>query len=191
MRRRHLRSACWALGATAAASLMCGVGCVTDGQTRSVRTAREVPSATVRVSCGGPGELLFRNPRTGAVRKLKSDDSTFRVPAGSCQLLGYVSSVQDGGGRLWRGETPLSSARGATLTLRADNEETVTAGPPYQARVDVRKGSGRAVSFDLKLTDSGGTPCRVAPKRGRVANPRFTVKDGDGRVVLTGKFEYG
>lgn len=186
-----VRLAWWGLGATAVISLVCGVGCVTDGQTRSPGLTEGASSATIKVSCGGPGELVLRDPRTRAVRKLESADSVFRLPAGSYELLGYVSSVRDEGGRHWRGMTSLSSGGPTAVRLRDRHEETVTAGAPYEARVAVRKGARRAVSLDFTLRDSGGRSCQITAGGGRSAKPAFSVKDGDGRVVLTGTFEYG
>ena len=186
------RSVWWALGAVAVACFVCGVGCVTDGQARRIPPSAggSGPAAGIKVSCGGSGELVFRNLKTKAVRKLESNDSTFRLPSGSYQVLTYTSLGKDAGGKAWGGMSNLSSTSRGNVTLGVE-EETLKAGPPYHARVAVTQRSGGMVSFDLKFRDSGGAPCRVAAARGRVANPRFSVEDADGRVVLTGKFEYG
>ena len=190
-RSRYLPAGHTALAAAAALSLLVGVGCVTDGQTQTVELAVKASTATLKVSCGGQGELVVRDPQSGAARKVTSKDSMFSVPAGPYQLLYYTRSAKDEEGRLWRGMSMLSSGRGTTFALRDGEEKTVQAGPPYKARVDVRKGQGRIISLDLKVTDVGGATSRVGPKVGQTANPSFTVTDRDGRVVLTGQFEYG
>ena len=170
--------------------LFAGLACFRTGlPAQDVRN--DDATGQVKISCGGPGELILKSTETGSRQTYASANSTFVVPAGKYQLYYYSCLLKDEEGHQWRARSSLASRDDAVFTLRAGRIKHVEAGPPFEASVKVTTKADRQTSLDLQLVGKGKDKCLITCLSRKAPNPSFLITDKKGSEVLSGSFEYG
>jgi len=142
------------------------------------------PRATIIIPWQGKGTLEFRWRSRQYLSE--SDNGQFAVPAGSLPLTNFTAySSPDKTG--WQARSTFDQR--SQLSLAANEQHALAAGPPYTAQVKVQEAAGKAyMSMDIK--DAGGNVAGISDVA-RKSPPHFDVLDKAGKVVWQGKFEYG
>ena len=147
-------------------------------------THQSGPCATVIIPWQGQATLEYSY---GGKRYIsESGNGQFAVPAGRLTPPSFTAySTPDKQG--WQARSTLYGKEG--LTLAPKEQRTVTAGPPYAAKVTWRESAGKA-TMSLEIKDAGGYSASLSDP-GRKSPPRFEVLDQAGQVVWQGNFAYG
>jgi len=110
------------------------------------------------------------------------------LPEGEWKLASYTIHVP-GGRTTVTAEYPGDSH---PISVKKDNTTELPLGAPFRPVVTASRIDGKKVSLTLTIVGKGGERCTSFFIKGRQpANPGFKVLAEDGRVVYTGKFEFG
>ena len=111
------------------------------------------------------------------------------IPAGKYTVMQFTESQKDKGGRMvpiTLGQQNLYRGKAKTFNTEANKTFELVIGSPLTARVKINS-RGRSVSMNFELTDTAGM--MVDPMFNN--KPLVEVFDDKGKLVHTGKFEYG
>jgi len=121
------------------------------------------------------------------------DDGTFELPPGEYHVFRWTMEQVDRAGVKWL-YASYDSEVSRPLTIRAGETTDLSFGPPLQAKLTTQ-GTARAGSslrFSLALADQRGGRIISVTRDGKLPEPPgLRITDETGRVVATGKFEYG
>ncbi|NLE39583.1 MAG: hypothetical protein GX621_16305, partial [Pirellulaceae bacterium] len=111
------------------------------------------------------------------------------LPAGKWQIASYTLGVSGG-------DATIVSASFAGKPSEVDVEKGGTTelpfGPPFRAVVTAARAEGGKLGLSLSVVGQGGERCSNFLVGGkRPPAPLFEVRDASGKVVYSGKFEYG
>jgi len=123
---------------------------------------------------------------------LQGSRGTWRLPAGRYAAVSLELNEEDSGA-LWTFEMGKTGAGLlADFEIRPGESTAVKIGPPFQVRASMRRYS-RDVSITFSLEGQAGERYRsLVKKNGAEApEPSFKIVDGSGRIVHSGRFEYG
>jgi len=105
----------------------------------------------------------------------------------------YLSIKKKQNEKTW--ELRSSGLRGKLGKIKVKKEETTVLklGSPFLVKANVRKGNGRIVLIDYSIIGQAGEHYSpgVTKNTKRLPAPRFEIVDETGKVLASGKFEYG
>jgi hypothetical protein len=119
-------------------------------------------------------------------------DQKVPLPEGEWKMANYtIDATKFTGGKRTTVSASFSN-NAQTLAVNRDKTASFTFGAPFRPDVKVRRTRNNKVSLSLSIVGSGGERCTSFYINGkRPPEPRFEVRDQDGKVVHHGKFEYG
>ena len=119
-------------------------------------------------------------------------DEKVPLPVGRWTLANYTI---DAGGFSGGARTALAATfTGVTpaVTVSAGATAKLPFGAPYRAMVTAKKIEEGKMALMLTILGAAGEQCTNCYVKGtRPPQPRFTIKDKDGKTVHQGNFEYG
>lgn len=120
-------------------------------------------------------------------------DGTFALPPGDYHVFRWTFEQVDQAGVKWL-YASYDSEASRPVTVRAGETTEVSFGPPLQAKL-TKRGTARArgsLRFSLALADQRGGRISSVTRDGKLPEPpALRITDETGKVVATGKFEYG
>jgi len=169
---------------------------IAPGGEKIVLVASSRPMGTVKLG-SGPWSALLRSDDGMLAIDVGASGIT-RVPVGEWQISSFTVNrtepTRENSGEtprrnLFTGRVPKEHA-----TIEVIDGETVELpfGTPLKALVKARVIRKRQVDLSLDIVDRTGASCTdLTINGGRPKAPTFKIIDPDGKVVKTGKFEYG
>lgn len=134
------------------------------------------------------GELMLLDPKGSKMVRTPVTSGKAQMRTGNFSLLNYTMKTHDGGNVEWAATGSLGMA---AVSLEANSTHELTAGPPFTASIAVQKGAAGKEVLSLNVKDLGSNLCSFTKSGRRTAPPRFEIRDEAGKVVFSGKFEYG
>lgn len=150
------------------------------------------PLGTVTTLPACTCSLTMRPAKGKPLQSFNTTTGSLRIPAGTYEVQSWTCSSlpPKTGSASWVLSTYAPrSARSFVVT--ANTTTPLPVGPPLTARITPGTVRAGKASLNLALTDAAGNDYTLRSYGKGAANPGFEALDSTGKVVWSGKFEYG
>lgn len=128
----------------------------------------------------------------GVLMLAGAKDQKIPLPVGTWKVLNYTIDATGFAGSAKTAVAATFGKNDSTATVREDATAELPFGAPFHAVVTARRTVANKVSLSLAIIGAAGEQCTSFYVNGtRPPQPRFVIKDSDGKVVHQGCFEYG
>jgi hypothetical protein len=148
------------------------------------------PVGTLTLDWKQASTLNVRGKQGKDKYKVDSTDGSFRLPAGTYMVESWNAKATDSKGIAWTLETRYPRNL-QNFEVRAEGAAPLALGPPLEAAVSVGGSAGSSASFGFTLKDAAGNDYAMMGTGTGTQPPGFEVVDETGKVVWSGKFEFG
>ncbi len=126
-------------------------------------------------------------------QQLKGSGRTWRLPAGMYGLTTFELTEKDSTGQQWAFRVGKAAAgQLGSFEIKPGRTTSFQLGPPYKITTSMER-IGEKVYLDFFLSGQAGESYQPGAKKNgtMVPEPGFKIIDESGKVVHTGRFEYG
>lgn len=147
------------------------------------------PVGTLTLAWKQPSTLNVRSKQGKQRHKVETKDGVFKLPPGTYAVESWSAKVTDSKGITWVLETRYPRHL-QSLEVKADGTTQLALGPPLEASILASRQGGSA-NLGFMLRDAAGNDYTLMSSGKGAQPPGFEVTDEAGKVVWSGKFEYG
>ncbi|OGV61759.1 MAG: hypothetical protein A2283_23830 [Lentisphaerae bacterium RIFOXYA12_FULL_48_11] len=155
-------------------------------------TSYKGPLGSLKIPFQGKSQISAECGKLGTLR-CSSSNGTFTLPSGNIRIISFCTSTTDKKNRKWTASgTWHYSCATNSWDIPASGVNEIKAGPPFKASIKATY-SPVTDSIDLvpEYVDAYGNPYKVCSDNREGTAPRFELFDGDNKLIMNGKFEFG
>jgi hypothetical protein len=136
----------------------------------------------------------FENGKLGDYMQVMGKEKTIVVPVGTYKVATLSMTTKDKDGKQWSILcSPVSDDKARALDIKAGATIVLPACEPITASIDVKQNADK-VTMSLQMLGAGGDKCTIqqmAQAGTAPEAPGFQVLSKSGKVLMSGKFQYG